>query len=527
MKGSKTIFAFLSVIFCMLILCSCSEKRINFSMYIDKSPDTLDPQIAYSPSEITSALHLYNGLFRKAPSGKIEANIAKDYSLSNDGLIYTINLHQDKYWHSYKTSSGKITPKLTAQDFVFALQRVFTKSTKSPYADKLNSIYGSKEVLDGTLFVSELGVKALDDYTLEIRLSQADPLFIEKLCCAGAMPCNEEFFNSTNGAYGLSGKTSLCNGDFSLVSWTRDTGIGMKKADAQKGEVNYLRLVLPSHNDADTATERLENGTTDGELIRGYTEDSRFNMQHYSTTVWALCFNNNDKSFANASIRAGLMASFENAVLELDNKSLLPSLGVIPPSITMLDKSYRDIAGNTMPAKQDAATLYRNGLTELQSTQLSGVTVLVPDKGPYAKLFDDINQQWQKELSAFYNIKTLPLNEIQALVNKGEYKIALLPLEQHENNVDSMLTRFVSNDSGNVFGYHNINYDLSIQKAKQSANGIEQANLFANAESILLRDAPIIPVFYETSTFLTASWVNDILLSPYGPVIDVSFAHKK
>ncbi|MEG0484672.1 MAG: peptide ABC transporter substrate-binding protein [Oscillospiraceae bacterium] len=511
-----------------VFLTACSQKRIEFTMYVNTIPVNLDPQIASTPSEITSVLHLYNSLFRKGADGKVVACAAKDYSVSEDGLVYTITIKAEQKWHSYKINGVRVEDVLTASDFAFGISRVFDKDTKSPYVQPLSTIKNGLKVLDGALPPSALGVKATDEYTLQITLEHPDPLFIDKLCLPGTMPCTETFFKSTNGAYGLSGTTTLGNGDFELVTWVSDSGIGMKKASGGNGEINYLRLILPEKRSNDlTPIERLADGDTDGELIQGYVEDNRFSGINFATTVWTLCFNNNNKYLANADIRRALASCAENADLKLDGKSLLASEGLVPPSISMLEKNYREYAGNLLLPVPNAAATYRSGLEQLGISKVSGLTVLVPSDGEYAEYFEEIAQQWQKDLSVFFSVKKVSRAELDTAVAGGNYDIALIPLSQSENDVSALLARFKSTSSNNPCAYKSEPYDSLLKSIELSRDSNKRADLYVAAEKLILSDAPIVPLFYETGTFLYSSDISNLVVSPYGPIIDVSFAIKK
>lgn len=509
----------------MITFSSCNQKRIEFTMYIDASPVNLDPQIASSPSEITAVIHLFNGLFRIMPDGKISANAAEDYSVSDDGLVYTIKLKQGQKWQTYKGENGEITPDLTAYDFEYGIQRVFLKETKSPHADSLSSIENSKSILNGTMPISALGVKATDALTLQITLAYPDPTFIQRLCSTGAMPCNKEFFESTKGAYGLSGKTLLANGDFAINSWQSTTGIGLKKLTSQKNEINYLRLILPDSKvvESTTAISRLEDEITSGELLTGTVTDHNFNATVFSNTSWVLAFNCAQKPFDNQNIRLALATSAHNAQIEVDESSLLKSEGIVPPSIGLLDENYRKLAGNTLPTA-NSVQVFRQGMEELSLKKISNITVLVPNDGPYASIFEEINQQWQKELSVFFSTKAVSRDELAKAVENGKYQIAFIPLSQTENDVLAQMNMFTKKD--NVFGFENVGFNNLIHQIQTMPRGNERTPLYFEAERMLQNLAPIIPLYYETGTYLYSSSVTDIVLYPHGPIIDVSFASK-
>lgn len=468
-------------------------------------------------------MHLFRGLFRKASDGKISADTAKDYNLSDNGLIYTITLKDDIYWKSYTDDFDDDNLKVTAYDYEFGLQRVFTRETKSPFTDTLGAIKNSSSVLNGQADISSLGVKALDDLTLQITLSHPDPMFIERLCSSGAMPCNREFFNFTNGAYGLSGKTILTNGTFYLYTWQAGKGIGISKSEYEKNDVNYLRMIVPGEKELleTTAYDRLENETTNGELVKGSQKTNDYHYKTFSTTTWMLVFNCGQKPFANEQIRTALSLSAHSSQFLTDDTQLETAQGIIPPSVTMLDQSYRQYVGNTMPTG-DAVNIFRQGMNDAGLKNLSNVTVLVPNNPEYSNIFAEINQKWQKDLSVFFSVNEMPQEDIIKYVEKGNFQIALIPLTQSENDVLSVLSSFSKPD--NLSRFSNAEFNLLLKEIENAPHGEERAMLYKQAEQLLLQCSPIVPLFYESSTYLYSKSIDNIVVNPYGPVIDITNA---
>lgn len=521
---NKKISVFLCIILAITtIFTSCSSERVEYVIYIDSAPLTLDPQATSTPSEITSALHIYKGLFRKTADGKIATDAAQDYTLSPDGLVYTITLKAEQFWQSYKLHDKTITPPLTAHDFVFGIKRVFMRETKSPYTDTLSSIKNSNNIINGQAELDSLGVRAINDLTLEITLSHPDPMFLERLCSAGAMPCNQEFFISTNGSYGLSPKSVLENGSFTLYSWQAGKGIGLSKIDPAKEDINYLRMIVPSEKELrDTdALFRLNNEITSGELVTGPPPTDKYHYKTFSTTTWTLVFNCSQSPFNNADIRTALSLSAHAAQFLGDNSSLEVATGLVPPSVTMLEQEYRKFVGNTLPTGS-AVELFRQGMTTSGLKKLSNVTVLVPNNTAYTSIFAEVNQQWQKDLSVFFSVSEMSQSDVLTAVEKGNFQIALVPLTQSENDVLPVLSRF--SKANNISKFNSEEYNAFIKEIENTPQGAQRASLYKEAEQLLLRYAPVAPLFYETSTYLYPKTVENIVINPYGPIIDITKA---
>lgn len=136
---------------------------------------SLDPQFADGESELLVIYNMMEGLMRQLPSGELENGVITGYEVSEDQTVYTFSLKEGMVW-----DDSENTP-VTAHDFVFAFQRIFNNIYPSPFASMYSSIHNSQKVLSGQASAEELGVKALDDMTVQFTLDYADPAFLESL----------------------------------------------------------------------------------------------------------------------------------------------------------------------------------------------------------------------------------------------------------------------------------------------------------------------------------------------------------
>ena len=200
----------------------CSEDdgtNYIFKYDIAQNPRTLDPQTATDSASYEIIANMFEGLLRIDNEGNIQNAVAEKYTVSPDGLTYTFELKKDVYW----TDGDKFEAQCTAKDFVFAFQRLFRPSTKSRTAGDFFCIKNSKGINKGIITdLSELGVKAEGDFKLIITLETPTPSFPSMLTTAPAMPCNEEYYNSTDGRYGLYADAIASNGAFYMFRWNYD-----------------------------------------------------------------------------------------------------------------------------------------------------------------------------------------------------------------------------------------------------------------------------------------------------------------
>ena len=516
LKGGSLVrrFICLLLVFSMVTLLGISlsgcggKELITFTWQVDSMPQSLDPQLAESVCERTAAEHLFRGLMMLDENGQPVVDCAKSYTISADQLTYTFTLKDDLFFHSYEKDSQPVP--LSAKDFVFGITRVFLPDTFSPYAQQLSGIAGSSDVLAGG-DPSLLGISAPDDKTVIIRLSAPDETFLTKLCCPGAMPCNEEFFRSTKGSYGLSSKQLLTNGDFQLYNWA-EQGVFLRRQDAPAFAVNNLRLVLADPHEPVVGLEALQEGVVTGTEYRGEIPDG-YTAQSFSDTLWALVFNCNEPQLANLAIRQSIGQLVHQSLgVQLPISTFSSANGILPPALPLPDGSGHQ--EQAISSFGEPLQLYQQGLSALQQNKLSGITVLLPQQEEIVHAFENTNQLLQKELAAFFSLQQLPEEELSQKVASGDFSIALVPLSPKSSEGSEFLQQIL---------------DLCSLPSTSSLQALEDTTLSASqrkdytlsAEQEVLQQAGIVPVWFEQRSFLTRSGWSGIIYSPFGPRLNL------
>ena len=205
---------------------------------------------------------------------------------------------------------------VTANDFVFALKRALDPSTNAPNAKSLYAIKNAQEIHSENLSIDNLGVTAIDKYTLQIKLDYSSLNFLSVLSTPIAMPCSETFFEKTSGRYGLSNKFLICNGPFYLSVWEKDTKLflGANKTYSGNDKVVPTGVRLVINPDVSTYFSTLTGGGYDAAPISlsdvsSLPSDMNFETNKYKNIVWSLCFNNNSSFFHNEDFRLALCHS--------------------------------------------------------------------------------------------------------------------------------------------------------------------------------------------------------------------------
>ena len=498
----------------MVLLTGCGKQGlVTFTWQVDEMPVSLDPQLAANVCEKTAAAHLFRGLMKLDETGTPVPDCAETVEISLNGLTYTFRLKDDLWFYSYNEDEFAAA-EVTAEDFVFGLQRVFLPATESPYAAELAGIVGSETVLAGG-DVSQLGVSAPDTKTVQIRLSEPDDTFLARLCTPGAMPCNKEFFESTRGAYGLGKNTMYTNGQFYLHNWAGE-GVFLRRKDAPAGAVNNLRLVLADTTETRAGLALLDEKKQCGIEMRGEIPDG-YSAQNFQATTWAMIFNTENSDFSNLSIRQGIAQVLWDALsTELPGALYHTADGLIPQSMPMPDGSGH--AGEAVLNFENAETLYRQGLSQLGKSKLSSVTVLLPQDEQVAAAFEIANQQLQRQLAAFFSVKQLPEEELEKALASGEYQMVLLPLSSSEGDPAVFLQSLLGANS--VTRWHDIALEQELVHNRMLPASERTAPLL-QMEQKIMNQAVAVPIWFEQTAFVTLNGWQDVIYSPFGPRLDV------
>ena len=283
--------------------CTAGSGVNSFTWFVEEIPANLDPQIASAPEDVLACKNLYGGLVRLDASGQPQPDLCEGWSVSAGGLTYTFTL---KPGLTYKAARGEDTAyAITAEDFVYAFRRVFSAGTGSPYAVEFAAIAGSGEVLAGLAGPEQLGVRARDERTVEFTLSQPDDDFVRKLALPGAMPCDQAFFESTGGSYGLTAGATLSSGSFYLYNWTSG-GLFLRR-EAGGGLVDSLRLVQNTGS-AQSAQDLILNERCTAALDASG-QPTQLRAVPYTDTTWCLLFNTGHPALASGLLRQALAAA--------------------------------------------------------------------------------------------------------------------------------------------------------------------------------------------------------------------------
>ena len=248
-----------------VLLTACGKSASDAKTYsstFGADPTTFNYLLDYSGDNTAVVTNLVDGLLENDNYGNLIPALAEDWSVSKDGLTYTYKLRQDAKWF---TADGEEYALIKAQDFVTGIK--YAADNKSQALDLIqNSIKGLDDYVTGAnTDFSNVGVKALDDYTVQYTLTRPEPFWNSKTTNSILFPVNEEFLTSKGKEFGeLKADSILYSGPYLLKEFTSKSSLEYKKNphyyDQEKVTIERVKLAYVDGSDQDMTIRNFESG---------------------------------------------------------------------------------------------------------------------------------------------------------------------------------------------------------------------------------------------------------------------------
>ncbi|WP_037289908.1 peptide ABC transporter substrate-binding protein [Saccharibacillus sacchari] len=495
--------------------------RLNLSA----EPPTLDPAQAQDSQANTALRFMYEGLATIDADGNPAPGAAESWDISEDGLTYTFHMRQGATWNN--------GDPVTANDFVFAWQRALSPETvPAPvYAYQLYYIKGAEAFNTGeTTDFSTVGVKAVDENTLEVTLANPTPYFLGLTSFYTYYPVHQATVEG-NEAWAADASTMVTNGPFTLTTWVTGSEMGWTKNDKywDAANIKLTNVTASIVNSGATETSQYQGGEIDyagaptGEIptdqIQPLSEQLKdeFKLTDIASTYYYE-FNTKEAPFNNAKIRKAFAMSIDRQAL-IDNVTKAgqtPAFGFVPTSIAGLNnQSFRDEHPDADYFKEDAAaakTLLEEGMAEEGITTLPSITLLYNTSENHQKLALAVADMWKNNLGVEIQTKNEEWSVFLESRKTGNFQIARAGWSADYNDPMTFMDMFVTGGGNNNTGFANEEYDALIDAAYKGGNDPEKRMQdMAAAEKILVGDNMVImPVYYYTQASLTKPYLKGV-----------------
>ena len=460
-------------------------------------PESLDPHKTSTTYENHILRDLFQGLVMQDAKAELIPGAAESWTVSDDKTVYTFKMRQGAVW-----SNGD---PVTANDFVYSFQRLQDPATAAEYAAMLYPVKNAEQINKGENKPDELGVKAIDDMTLEISLKSPTPYFLEMLTHMANYPVHKGSIEKL-GADFIKPGNLVSNGAYTLAEFVPNDHIKLVKnpkfwdaATVQIDVVNYIPT-----EDRSTALKRYEAGEIDSnddmpteqlaDIKAKFGDQVR--IKPYLGNYYYV-FRTDKEPWNNPKLRRAISMAIDRDFIaeKVWGNSMIPGYSFVPPGIQGYEASVADYSEMSQIDREEEA---RKILEEL------GIT---PEKPLKMEIHYNTSENHKNTAVAIQDMLK-PLGVEVSMVNTdtkthygmleqhGDFDVARAAWIADYKDPETFLRLMVTGDGNNYALYSNPEYDELMKQASAEADTSKRSKLLSQAEAIYIRDTPNIPLLF-------------------------------
>jgi peptide/nickel transport system substrate-binding protein/oligopeptide transport system substrate-binding protein len=504
MKKVHLLFAFL-VALSAISFFSCAEERKTSSaleLALAQDPTSLDPAMIVDVTGGSVAAKLYNGLVKFDERMNVAPDIASSWLINGDGKTYTFILRRDVYFHN-----GRL---LTARDIKYSFERVLSPDSGSRRKWLFEPVAGARAFMEGGA-EQVSGIKAIDDFTLQIELERPLAVFLEFLAMPNAYIVPPEEVERWERDFS---DHAVGTGPFVLQEWRHDQRISLVRNDryfdapARIDGITYR--IIPEEF---TQVAEFESGSLDvleipaAEYARLFADPIRQKQMkaRVGLNTYYLGFNCQRAPMDNAKFRRAVSQAIDRQKIIdviLQGRAQLAT-GPIP-----LELPGRSSANNAYPYDPDAA---RRELAAIER-QVNHPLKLYQSADQRSLEISEAIQYYLGKAGIRIEIVQLEWTAFKQAVNDGLADMFLLSWYADYPDAENFLFPvFHSSNwgaSGNRSFYRNRTFDSLIEHAQRELDAGTRLALYEKAEALVTQEAPWVFLWHRTDNFLVQPWVK-------------------
>jgi len=496
-----------SVIAVFTMSCSSSSTKISTTTSVAPvkkvfrigevaEPEFLDPAKMSDASSSHIAVNLYEGLtdydhktFKPVPG------VATHWDISKNGKVYTFYLRQNAKW-----SDGK---SVTAQDFVYSWQRVLNPETASKYAFIMYYMKNAYAINKGTIKdLNQLGVTALDDYTLRVELENPTPFFVSLVGWYTYRPVRKDIVEKYNERWPRP-EHFVGNGYFTLSEWIPQKHVSIVPNEHywDRKNVHLDKVVFHPLEERETALKKYLKGELEYvyDLPAMKVIDLKKRPDYHEPMqlgTYMLIINTTQAPMDNQKLRKALSYAIDRKQLvKLINRGKA-SASYIPSGLGEYN-SARGCEFNPVKAKE---LLKEAGYTS--GADMPEVTLLYNTNENHKTVMQILQNMWKTHLGIHVQIHNMEWKIVLKSQVNLNYQISRLGWIGDYFDPNTFLEIFLSESSSNLVGWKNKEYDALLAKAMQTTDDTKRYELYHQAETMLLDHSPMIPIYTYTVPML-------------------------
>lgn len=506
------------------------EVRINLS----DEPPSLDPTKYVDAVSSFWLGHMFEGLMTYDLSGKLVPAAAESFEVSADKKTYTFKLRKNAKWHD-----GKV---VTAQDFEYTFQRLVDPTYASEYSFIADTaqLENAEEIIAKKKPVSQLGVKALDSHTLQVKLKNPVPYFLSIMAFQTFFPVRKDLVDHYKDKFATDTSSIVGNGPFQLAEWKKESSMRIVRAGSywNASQIAIRAISTPVIiKDSSSAynlfvTGGLDYISLDSELVKKAVRDK---MKVKATLDGAVSFIQTNRRpgrlFSHIKLRQALKYGinrneFVNKIVAIPGSK--PAFGFIPETIPSSNPIL--MFRQTSPLKwkdndvTKAKALINEYLKETKQQKVPGFTILSGDttraKNESEYLQNYLNRLFETEVK----IDSSPFKTRLQKSRDGQYDLAFSGWAPDYPDPMTFLSLFSQSNENNRNGWSFEKFGSLLDKAQATADANQRNKLLFEAESILIDEAVIVPYLQTARPFVVAAGLVGVQKRSFGTSPDFKYA---
>lgn len=477
-------------------------------------PTSLNTLLATYAYDFTPINAMIECLYRDDENDVPQPAGAETVDISDDKLVYTFHLREDATW-----SNGD---PVVATDYEFAWQQALNPKVASDYAYMLYFIHNAEPYFNGEVEWSEVGVKVIDDHTLEVTLDNPLPYATDLFAFPTLAPINQKFYEEVGAdKYATDAEYFCCNGMYELTEWSHNSEIVFEKreeywnADAVGPDEIVYKIITDSQAGLNSYLSR-EIDYTDldsGEVVQ-QAEAAGFEVGvKPARSSYYLIVNTEDEFMSNQNLRLALAYAIDkqaliDTVYQNDNQ---PMTSFTPPAIMGAnDSSFQEALvaerGEMYPGSGDlekAQEYLQAALEELGCTvDELNLSIDCADDSLRRNCATFLQEQWRQNLGIEnITVNSMQTKQVSANRQSGDYCMSLGGWSPDYNDAINFLDLWVTDGGNNDSFWSNEEYDNLIAQATAEADEEVRQQYLFDAEEILAAEMPVIPLYWQCQNY--------------------------
>lgn len=480
-------------------------------------PTSLNTLLATYAYDFTPINAMIECLYRDDENDVPQPAGAETVDISDDKLVYTFHLREDATW-----SNGD---PVVATDYEFAWQQALNPKVASDYAYMLYFIHNAEPYFNGEVEWSEVGVKVIDDHTLEVTLDNPLPYATDLFAFPTLAPINQKFYEEVGAdKYATDAEYFCCNGMYELTEWSHNSQIVFQKredywnADAVGPDEIVYKIITDSQAGLNSYLSR-EIDYTDldsGEVVQ-QAEAAGFEVGvKPARSSYYLIVNTEDEFMSNQNLRLALAYAIDkqaliDTVYQNDNQ---PMTSFTPPAIMgaagadgpTFQEALLEERGEMYPASGDlekAQEYLQAALEELGCTvDELNLSIDCADDSLRRNCATFLQEQWRQNLGIEnIAVNSMQTKQVSANRQSGDYCMSLGGWSPDYNDAINFLDLWVTDGGNNDSFWSNEEYDNLIAQATAEADEEVRQQYLFDAEEILAAEMPVIPLYWQCQNY--------------------------